>query len=236
MTTNRNEQRIHRRVGWHVRGRMAAGLALLVPIVITYFVIHFALNFLTQLVDPLISRLPQWVHAGQWISYVPAISSIIIILLLLYVTGLLAENFVGRRVVLFLQEISRRIPILREIYDTANDATSLFSGGSARQFTRVVLAPFPSKDTKSLGFVTGSFVGPDNQQYVMVYLPTTPTPMSGYLLFCTEDQIEDAGISVDEAIRIVITGGLSRGNKKNGNTSVPEGQSTKRPATESGNR
>ena len=208
------QRSVPRKVGSHVRNRVATGLFLMVPIVITYLILRFAINFLDGLVRPGTAVLARWFGDGEWLNYVPAIASTLIVLILLYLIGLFAQNFIGKRVIRAIERFSQRIPVVREIYATANDAISLFSGGGpSKQFSRVVLVPFPNKDAKSLGFVTGTYNGAPGGPYLMVYIPTTPTPMSGFLIFVKETNIEDAGMTVDVAIRTIITGGLTRSKK-----------------------
>jgi uncharacterized membrane protein len=195
-------------IGRHLRNRIFAGLILIVPAALTYVVFRAIVGFLDDLIRPSTKSLAQWFPGSGWVDLVPPVGSVVLVLILLYFAGLIARNFVGRRIVRFIEGLVGRVPVLRAIYGTVREATSMFSSDAERRFSRVVLVTYPHPGAKSLGFVTGTFRSGDGKDYSMVYVPTTPTPMSGFLLFVTEDQMEDAGISVDAAMRMVITGGI----------------------------
>lgn len=195
-------------IGRHLRNRIFAGLILVVPFVLTLVVFRAIVDFLDGLIRPSTRTLSQWFPGSGWVDLVPPVGSVVIVLILLYFAGLVTRNFIGRRIVRSFEGLVGRVPVLSAIYGTAREATSMFSNDAERRFSRVVLVTYPHPGAKSLGFVTGTFRSGDGKDYSMVYVPTTPTPMSGFLLFVTEDQMEDAGISVDAAMRMVITGGI----------------------------
>lgn len=187
---------------------MAAGLILLIPVALSYVVLRAVVDFVDGLIRPSTRTLTQRFPGGDWIDYVPAIGSVLLVLFLLYVAGLITRNFIGRWAVRSFESLVNRVPVLRAIYGAAREATSMFSSDAERRFSRVVLVTYPHPRARSIGFVTGTFRSRGGADYLMVYVPTTPTPMSGFLLFVTEDQVEDAGISIDAAMRMVITGGI----------------------------
>lgn len=195
-------------IGRHLRNRIFAGLILVVPLVLTLVVFRAIVGFLDGLIRPSTQTLAQWFPGSGWVDLVPPVGSVVIVLILLYIAGLITRNFIGRRIVRVFESLVGRVPVLRAIYGTAREATSMFSSDAERRFSRVVLVTYPHPRARSIGFVTGTFRSGGGADYLMVYVPTTPTPMSGFLLFVTEDQVEDAGISVDAAMRMVITGGI----------------------------
>ncbi|MSQ12617.1 MAG: DUF502 domain-containing protein [Dehalococcoidia bacterium] len=187
---------------------MAAGLILLIPAALSIVMLRAVVDFVDGLIRPFTRTLTQGFPGGDWIDYVPAVGSVLLVLILLYFAGLITRNFIGRRIVRSLERLVGRVPVLSAIYGTAREATSMFSNDAGRRFSRVVLVTYPHPGAKSLGFVTGTFRSGAGKDYSMVYVPTTPTPMSGFLLFVTEAEMEDAGVSVDAAMRMVITGGI----------------------------
>lgn len=195
-------------IGRHLRNRVVAGLVLLIPAALTYFILRTFVGFLDGLIRPFTHTLAQWFPGSHWVDLVPPVGSVVAVLVILYVVGLITRNFIGRRVVRILESLVSRVPVLRAIYGTAREATSLFSEDAERRFSKVVLVTYPHPGAKSIGFVTGTFRSGEGRAYFMVYVPTTPTPMSGFLLFVGKDQIEDAGLTVDAAIRMVVTGGI----------------------------
>ncbi len=216
-------------IGRHLRNRIFAGLILLVPLVITLVVFRAIVGFVDGLIRPSTKSLAQWFPGSGWVDYVPAVGSVVIVLILLYFAGLITRNFIGRRIVRSFESLVGRVPVLSAIYGTAREATSMFSNDAERRFSRVVLVNFPHRAVKSLGFVTGTFRSGEGKDYSMVFVPTTPTPMSGFLLFATDDEVEDAGISVDAAMRMIITGGITSHPQEPGAAPDPLPRSAKDP-------
>lgn len=208
-------------IGQHLRNRVVAGLILLIPTALTYLIFRAIVGFLDGLIRPSTQTLAQWFPGSGWVELVPPVGSVVIVVILLYVAGLITRNFIGRRIVRIFENLVGRVPVLRAIYGTAREATSLFSSDAERRFSKVVLVTYPHPGAKSIGFVTGTFRSGEGKDYFMVYVPTTPTPMSGFLLFVGDDQIEDAGLTVDAAMRMVITGGILSSGRQEPSGTAP---------------
>jgi uncharacterized membrane protein len=197
--------------GRHLRNRIGVGLVLLIPAGITYMILRYVVDFLDGILRPAISGLARPFPGSGWIDLLPPVASILIALIVLYIAGLLAQNFIGRRTVLIVEGFVGRVPVLRAIYGTAREATNLLGGLEKRPYSRVVFVTFPHARAKSIGLVTGTYNGASGQRYLMVFVPTTPTPMSGFLLFVEENEVEDTDMSVDMALRMVVTAGITTG-------------------------
>jgi len=188
-----------------------AGILVILPLVITYEIIkfivvkakvlHFANIITGKFVEPAYSR---YIIVG--IAVLLILATIFIILI---VIGMLARNVIGKRLILFGESILARIPMVNKIYRAVQQISHAFVGKVI--FTRVVLLQYPRKGIYSIGFVTsdtkgeiGSEISKDS---INVFLPTTPNPTSGYLLFVPEKDTISLSMSVEDAMKLVISGG-----------------------------
>jgi uncharacterized membrane protein len=143
--------------------------------------------------------------------YIPGLG-IIVLLFLIFATGLLTANFLGQRLVMWAEEGMERLPIVRSVYSTIKSMVNMVSTNGKENFRRVVLIEFPRKGHYSLAFVTGITGGEVQQltheKVLNVYVPTTPNPTSGYLLFVPESEIIPVSMTVEEGMKMIISGGL----------------------------
>jgi len=131
--------------------------------------------------------------------------------LAIFLLGVLAHNVIGRRVLHWGERIFARIPVLRAVYTGTREVTKAFASNRSRSFRRVVLVPFPSHEVWGVAFVTGEFEDhtPDGPRSVVtVFMPTTPNPTTGFFLVYPLAAVKETDLSVEEALRMVISGGL----------------------------
>ena len=143
--------------------------------------------------------------------YVPGLG-IITLILLVFATGLFATNFIGTQVVKLWEEWLQRVPLVRGIYSTLKSMMDIVSFSERGSYKRVVLIQFPKNGHYCFAFVTGVTKGdlPDLTQepLVHVYVPTSPNPTSGYFLLVPEREVTSVNISVEEAMKLIVSGGL----------------------------
>ena len=186
-------------VGRNIRSRLAAGFLLIIPLSLTLLITWYVFTTLDSLFRPLLTRLLGWNFPG--IGFALA-------LLLLYLIGTVATSNKGSRLLNPGLAFTERIPLVRTIYLAAKEATKVFSHDDTQRYRRVVLLEFPRPGVKALGLVTATFISPDGEPQLAVYIPTTPNPTSGQLALIPESEVEDAGMSVEAAMRIIISGGI----------------------------
>lgn len=132
--------------------------------------------------------------------------------LLIFTTGLLAANFIGGQIVKWWEELLNRVPVVRGIYSTLKSMTDILSFKEKDRFNRVVLIQFPKNGHYCFAFVTGvtrgeiQDISPD--PLLNVYVPTSPNPTSGYFLLVPEKEVMPVEISVEEAMKLIVSGGL----------------------------
>ena len=181
-----------------IRDIFLTGLFVLVPIAITFWVIFTVLAFVNNLILPYI----------RYVIPIPNIPGlgIIITLLLVFLVGLFAQNYFGKKALEFWDMVVQRIPLVRSIYyATKQTMETLFT--KRQQFSKTVLVEFPRKDVYSIGFIANE-VKICEEEYFVVYVPTAPNPTSGYTLFVKKEEVINTDLTVEEATRIILSGGL----------------------------
>ncbi len=191
------------RVAGAIRRYFLTGLLAIIPIWGTYLVLKTLLETLDGFVGGTLREyLPH---------YIPGLG-IIVLLLLIFAVGLLTANYLGQRLVAWGEEIMEHLPIVRSIYSTIKSMVNMVSTSGKENFRRVVLIEFPRKGQYSLAFVTGMTQGEVQQltheKVLNVYVPTTPNPTSGYLLFVPESEIIPVSMTVEDGMKMIISGGL----------------------------
>ena len=143
--------------------------------------------------------------------YVPGFG-IAALVLLIFTTGLFAANFIGRQVFKLWEEFLHRVPVVRGIYSTLKSMTDILSFKEKERYNRVVLIQFPKNGHYCFAFVTGMTHGEiqeiSTDPLLNVYVPTSPNPTSGYFLLVPEKEVIPLDISVEEAMKLIVSGGL----------------------------
>ncbi len=184
------------------------GLLVIVPIWGTILV----LKTLFVTLDGILGDIPEKYLTQR---YVPGVG-ILVLFLLIILAGLLATNIMGRRVVTLWEDLLQRVPLVRGIYTTIKAMMDVLAfqekTGGTKKYSRVVMIEFPRKGQYALALVTGVTPGevqdisPD--RVINVYVPTSPNPTSGYLLFVPESELIPVSMSVDEAMKMMFSGGM----------------------------
>jgi uncharacterized membrane protein len=182
------------------------GLVILVPFGITIWV----LNLIVSTLDLTLLLLPPSVRTQPPFN-IPFMGVILTLAIILLV-GILARNFIGRRLVLWWEALLGRIPFVSAIYSSVKQVSDTLLSPSGQAFRKPVLVEFPRAGTWAIGFVVGSpgeaLTAPLNGEHASVYVPTAPNPTSGYVLIVPVAQIVDLEISVDEALKFVVSMGV----------------------------
>jgi uncharacterized membrane protein len=187
------------------RRHVTAGLLVLVPVIVTAAVVSFLFGLIDNWARPLTRSV-----LGRELPGV----GIALTVVLVYVTGLLSTNFVGKKFLEVFDRLLENLPLVKTVYSASKQLVDAVSPKGRRSFRRVVLVEFPKKGTFALGFVTGSGVGALERGdrfgsgMTSVYVPTAINPTSGFVVFVPEAEMVDAGLSVEEGIKLVVSGGV----------------------------
>ncbi|GBC80827.1 hypothetical protein HRbin09_02077 [bacterium HR09] len=187
----------------YLRSRFVTGALVAFPLVVTLFFGRFLFNLLDRWFYPWSLRF-----FGRPIPGIGAA----IALVLTFFLGVAAHNVLGRRLLRFGEALLTRIPVLRPVYLGAREVSRAFSRDRTQGFRRVVLIPFPCEGAWCVAFQTGEFeaqsaAGP--VPMVAVFMPTTPNPTTGFFLAYPKSAVRPTDLTVEEAVKIVISGGLA---------------------------
>ncbi|MDA0654762.1 MAG: DUF502 domain-containing protein [Proteobacteria bacterium] len=192
-----------------LRNHFFTGIIVTAPIAITIFLVWQFIGFVDGTIAGLIPAryLPQ--------TYLPfAVPGIGLLIAFVFLTlvGALAANFLGRWLVRTGDRIVNRMPVVRSVYGTLKKIFETVLAQSSRSFREVVLVEYPRKGIWAVGFITGTTEGEiqtiTTSKMINVFLPTTPNPTSGFLLFVPHDTVVPLQMSVEEGIKLVISGGI----------------------------
>ncbi len=191
-----------------LRSYFIAGLLIWAPLAITVWV----LNLIIGTMDLSLSLLPaEWHPRALLGRQVPGLG-VVLTLLVILVTGLLARNFIGERLVRAWEGLLQRIPVVRSIYSSVKQVSDTLLTGSGQAFRKVLLVQYPRQGVWTIAFQTGTPIGEIADRVmvdmVSVYVPTTPNPTSGFFLLMPRDQVIELSMGVDEALKYVVSMGV----------------------------
>ncbi|CAN4274825.1 COG2928 Uncharacterized conserved protein [Methylophilaceae bacterium] len=184
------------------------GLLVLVPLFITVWVI----SGLVGMMDQSLFLLPEtWRPKAQLGLEIPGMGAILT-LLIIFVTGVIATNFFGKRMILVWEALLARVPVVKSIYASVKQVSDTLFSDSGNAFRQAVLVQFPRPGAWTIAFVTGKPGGDVanhlSGDYLSVYVPTTPNPTGGYFLMLPRADVVELDMSVDEALKYIISMGV----------------------------
>ena len=200
MTEEPEERAFGMKIARHIRATLIAGVLILVPVAITYVLVFWVFNSIDGLLQPIIEEITD--------RHIPGLG-LLVLLIIVYLLGLIWTKRLGRRTIRTLQLFLLKIPLIGAVYGPARKLIESFTGESTAGFKRVVVVEYPKQDTWMIGFLTGiSNVVPGTTMGV-IYLPTAPTPNSGWVAMVPIQNIYDTTMTVREAMSMVLSGGIS---------------------------
>jgi uncharacterized membrane protein len=187
---------------------LVTGLLVWIPLALTIWVLNFILDFMDQ---SLLVLPPSW-RPEQWLGFHLPGAGLVLTLVIVLLTGLLAANIIGQRLVTWWESILGRIPIVSNIYRSVKQVSDTLLAQDGHSFRRAVLVEFPQRGQWAVGFVVGT-AGAQLSRHLpadslTVYVPTAPNPTSGYTLILRPDEVHDVDMSVDDALKFVISMGV----------------------------
>ena len=180
------------------RSKLFAGVATLLPLYLTFFVIKFLFVTLEEMSDPLLKRFN---------LDIPGLG-IILTVLLIYILGFLVTNFLGRKIFNLGERIVKKVPIVNMIYTTLKQITDTFTKGSTDAFEGAVYIQYPRQGLWTMAFISGESKTKDGVPYYHLFVPTTPNPTSGFFLMIPQSDTVATGMSVEDGLKTIISGGL----------------------------
>ena len=188
-----------------LRNYFFTGVVVFIPIGITVYLSIFIIKISSNLI-------PKEINPNHYLPFsIPGLE-IIVSVILITLIGYLSLSFIGRKFLLFVNDLFKRIPILRTIYSAIGQMTESFAKSSNKK-KRVVLVEYPRKGSWAVGFATkdnkGEISNKTKQKLVNVFIPTTPNPTSGFLLMFPKEEVIYLDISFEEASKFIVSAGTT---------------------------
>jgi uncharacterized membrane protein len=189
----------------HLRTKILAGILVILPLGITFFILKFVFNTLDSILDPLMPRLTVYLFNREYL--IPGLG-IIGFFLLLYLFGVIATNVLGRKLVHWADRLFTNIPVVKNIYLSSKQLTDAFSATRKGSFRQAVFVEFPQEGIYVIGFVTNELIDLERQTKVTVFVPTAFVPPQGFLLFLPKEKILPSQLTIEEAIKAIMSVGI----------------------------
>ncbi len=187
---------------------LITGLLIWIPLAFTIWV----LLLIVSSMDNILLLLPAPWRPESWLGFPLPGAGLVLSALVLLLTGMAAANIMGQRMVQWWEGLLSRIPIVRSIYSSVKQVSDTLLSPDGHSFRRAVLVEFPQRGQWSVAFVVGSpaerVASSLGDGFLLVYVPTAPNPTSGYTLLVRPDEVRELDMSVDEALKFVISLGV----------------------------
>jgi uncharacterized membrane protein len=191
-----------------VRKYLITGLLIWVPLVITVWV----LSLLVDTLDLTLLLLPTSWQPRSWLGFhIPGLG-VLLTLAVVFATGVFAANIIGQRLVMYWEGLLAHIPIVKSLYSSVKQVSDTLFSSSGVAFRKALLVQYPRQGSWTIAFLTGQpggdVVNHLQGDYVSVYVPTTPNPTSGFFLMMPTADVVELDISVDAALKYIISMGV----------------------------
>ena len=192
-----------------IRSWFITGILVLTPIILTVYVAWAFITFVDNLVVPIV---PNGYRPSNYLPFsIPGLG-LIIVFTFTTLVGSLASGLFGRTLIRIWENILNRMPVVRSVYSAIKQILETVMAAQSDAFRQAVLVQYPRKDIWAIGFVTGSTKGEVgnnvSEKMINVFMPTTPNPTSGFLLFFPEKDLIYLKMSVEDALKLVVSGGM----------------------------
>jgi uncharacterized membrane protein len=191
------------------------GLLIWVPLGITLWV----LDLLIGTMDQSLRVLPAQWQPEAWLGMrIPGLG-VILTLVVIVLTGVLAANFFGQKLIDWTEALVARIPVVKSIYGSVKQVSDTLLSGSGHAFRKVLLVRYPHPQAWSLAFQTNvpaEVAGTLSDEHVAVFIPTTPSPVNGFYFYVKKSEVIELDMPVDRALKYIISMGVASGEARAG--------------------
>lgn len=192
-----------------LRGRFFAGMVIAAPIAATFFILNFLITFIDSRVKPL---LPPLLQPETYTNYAIPGFGVLVLVVALTVLGAITANLAGRWVFDTTDRILTRIPLVRNVYAAIKQLTEVLANNQQASFDRCVMVEYPKRGSWCIAFVSseaGGEIGAKlGEGMIAVFVPTTPNPTSGFLIYVKAEECIELEMSVEEGAKMILTAGL----------------------------
>ncbi len=209
-TDDTNHPKVHvLSFGQRMRAYFFAGILVIAPISITLYLAWLFIGFVDSKVTPLI---PVKYNPETYLPFALPGLGLLILVLVLMLTGALTAGFMGGLWTRFSEQMLARMPVIRNVYSAVKQILETVLADHSKAFREAVLVEYPRRGIWAIAFITGRTEGEvqnvTEEECINIFLPTTPNPTSGFLLFVPKKDLIPLSMTVEEAIKMVISGGI----------------------------
>ncbi len=186
------------------RNYFLTGLISIFPLAITYFIINWLFIFFSEPGKKLIN----YFFSNYNSNIIEHIVGFILTFSFIYIVGVIISNVLGKKLYVLFEKLLAKIPLVSYIYNTIKQITDTLSISQKQAFEKVVYIEYPKENIWTIALVTGESLDSENVEYYQIFVPTTPNPTSGFMLFVKKDDVKETQMSIDEGLKIIISGGM----------------------------
>ena len=201
---------------------LLTGLISIIPIYLTYWIIKNLFLFFSGPGGIIVGLfLPDFINQNFEFGGITLLSLLqktlgfILTIASLYFLGLIISNVFGKKLYKLFESLLEKIPFVSKVYKSIKQITASLSGANSKAFQKVVLVEYPRKGLWTIAMVTGETLDDKDEKYYNIFVPTTPNPTSGYLLFIKSTETKKLDVSVEEGLKIIVSGGMISPEKLN---------------------
>jgi uncharacterized membrane protein len=187
-----------KQVGKKLRAQFITGILIVVPIGAAILILRWLFFAIDNILQPVAESLLGYTIPGLGLG---------ITVVLIYLAGVVATNVIGRRLIRYGESLLARVPLFRYLYTGIKQILQSFATSGEGGFLQVVLVEFPKKGMRAIGFVTSESRVESGEKLLSVFIPTSPNPTSGFLEIVRENDVIRTNISVDDALKMVLSVG-----------------------------
>ena len=180
------------------------GLLSILPVAATYWILLKLFQFFSTPGAAIV----EFIFKDKVPKYVPELAGFILTILFISFAGMVVSNVLGKRIYAWFEAVLSRIPVVSVVYRTIKQITSSLSGPNRQAFKKVVYIEYPRKGIWTLTMVTGESINKTGEKYYHIFVPTTPNPTSGFMLYIPQNDTLETEMSVEEGLKIIISGGM----------------------------
>lgn len=194
--------------GQLIKRYFITGLLIWVPLVITAWV----LSIIVSTLDQSLQLLPEAIHPRNLLGFsLPGVGALLTLAMIL-LTGFLATNIIGQKLVVWWDKLLSRIPVVNSVYKAVKQVSDTLFAPNGNAFRKALLVQYPRHGVWTIAFLTGAPGGDIRNHlagdYVSIYVPTTPNPTSGFFLMLPRQDVVELDMSIDEALKYIISMGV----------------------------
>ncbi|MDO9527555.1 MAG: DUF502 domain-containing protein [Syntrophales bacterium] len=199
-----------------IKNTFLTGIAVIIPIGLTVYI----LLGMTNLMDKILKIIPTRFQPDELLNFhIPGLG-VIFTLILIFIVGLITKSYLGNKLVRLGEWFVNKIPFVRSIYQAIKQLVDAVFSDKSQSFKKVVIVEYPRKGMYAIALVTGEAKGEVQtktaQKCINLFIPTTPNPTSGFYIMVPEDDVINMDMTVEEAFKLIISGGIVAPSEQSG--------------------